>query len=186
MQADVVARVDRENTIRQLIKYRWDTDPIRHYSINPDEPLLFYGGPFSNFVGPHMFIEHPWVATPARYETVEHWFQANKATTLEQHEQVRTAFSPGRAKQIGQTVDLWENWDEIKYGVMLTGLRHKFADPRWAKVLDSTGNRYIAEDSPTDAIWGIYNPERDDFTGYNLLGIGLMEIRDENRWADHE
>jgi len=173
--------LDTEIKIRKYLKNRWDSDPVRHYIIDKNEPLLFYGGPFSNFVGDHMMIEHPWTGIEARYETVEHWFQANKANNPAEHEEVRMAFTPGKAKEIGQRVSIWSNWDSIKYDVMLRGLRHKFDSDRWRKVLLSTGDRYIAEDSPTDAIWGIYNPELDDFSGMNLLGLALMQLRDELR-----
>jgi ribA/ribD-fused uncharacterized protein len=173
--------IGQENEIREYIKCRWDTNPILHYSNDEDEPLLFYGGPFSNFVGPFMLLEHPWNGMPARYETVEHWFQANKAKHADQHEQVRQAFNPGKAKAIGQKVDMWTNWDEVKYGVMLMGIREKFASEKWARILLSTGDRYIAEDSPTDAIWGIFNSEKDDFSGKNLLGLALMQVRAELR-----
>ena len=178
---DLALHIGHENNVREMIKHRWDTNPILHYSPDEDEPLLFYGGPFSNFVGPHMMIDHPWTGIPARYETVEHWFQANKANNVEQHEQVRQAFNPSVAKAIGQTVDLWANWDTVKYQVMLTSLRHKFAEEKWLHILLSTGDRYIAEDSPTDAIWGIYHPKRDDYSGKNLLGLALMQIRQEFR-----
>ena len=50
--------------------------------------------------------------------------------------------------------------------------------------LISTGDKYLAEDSPWDKVWGIGTKssklkESRKWPGKNLLGIILMEIRNE-------
>ena len=174
-----VTKIDADIETRKMLKRRWDTNPVQHYSPNADEPLLFWGGEFSNFVGPPMLMIHPWTGQPEEYMTVEHYFQANKATDIEAHETIRLAGGPGTAKFIGNSIKLRDDWEEVKYSVMLEALKVKFTStPEWERVLDSTGDRYIAEESPEDAIWGIYDAESDDYTGANMLGLALMEVRE--------
>lgn len=174
-----ITEIDADQEIRKLLKRRWDSVPIQHYSPNPDEPLLFWGGEFSNYVGPPMLMVHPWTGELEEYMTVEHYFQANKATDLHGHEQIRQAESPSLAKMLGNSIKLRDDWAEIKYSVMLEALKVKFTStPEWEKVLDSTGDRFIAEESPEDSIWGIYDQKSDDYTGANMLGVALMEVRE--------
>lgn len=134
----------------------------------------FYGGPFSNFVGPHFVLPHPWSPERTfRYATVEHYFQAMKATNKMDHDFIAYAKSPSVAKQRGRGTQLRKDWEEVKYEVMLTGLREKFKNPTYAWFLLDTGDSIIREDSPTDFIWGYRN------NGQNLLGKALMQVREE-------
>lgn len=175
--------------------------PSRHYSTDPDEAVFFYGGPFSNFItemggnfgDKRLFIyaHHYWmpplrhtpekVAYGAEYRTVEHFFQASKATNYEDHEWVRDAWRPAEAKRKGRQINMRRDWDAVKYEYMLVGLRAKFAPGSMvAEMLLGTGERYIAEDSETDDLWGIRD-RQGGFTGQNLLGKALMMVRQELR-----
>lgn len=139
-------------------------------------PYDFYGGPFSNFADSLIFIDigHGLHS----YPTVEHAFQAAKTEDYNRHEAIRGAPGPSFAKAMGndkkQTL-LRPGWDDIKYDVMITCLRAKFALPRFKRALLETGDREIREDSPTDFVWGYRN------NGQNLLGKALMQIREEIR-----
>lgn len=182
--------------------------PKVHYSLSRyAEAVLFYGGPFSNFVGGPFEIrdfdglvylgEHGTTTRPlspdhredkeiaqsthlSLYPTIEHYFQANKAITREAHDHIRTQRGPWQAKKAGRSTDLRPDWEDVKYDVMLAGLRVKFEQEEFREVLMGTGGRLIAEDSPTDFVWGIRDAEG-GYTGTNLLGKALMEIRDEIR-----
>lgn len=174
--------------------------PNHQYSLDPRDAVFFYGGPFSNFVGGPFEIRDydgqlylaagPRVQDVARevaqsthiveYPTIEHYFQANKARSRFEHDHIRNQPGPWEAKRAGRRCDLREDWEDIKYEVMLCGLRVKFNDPEFAEILLNTGNRLIAEDSPTDAVWGI-RARDGSLTGANLLGKALMQIRDELR-----
>ena len=157
-----------------------------HYSADPADPVFFYKGPFSNFaVGPFTISSRqPWAPDDhiytAEYLTVEHFYQASKARSRDAHDAIRLTPEPWEAKAAGPTTALRPDWEDVKYEVMLTGLRVKFTQPEFREALISTGDRYIAEDSPTDFIWGIRDPDG-GFTGKNLLGKALMQIRDEIR-----
>jgi len=136
-------------------------------------PYDFYGGPFSNFADSTIFIDVGFGTKS--YPTVEHAFQAAKAVTLEEHDQVRSAPGPGYAKMQGREIKLRDDWERVKYDVMLECLRAKFALPSFKGRLLSTGDRELREDSPTDFVWGYRN------NGQNLLGKALMQIREELR-----
>lgn len=156
---------------------------VPHYSEDPTDPVFFYGGPFSNFVSNNaIFVRtvQPFGEIARWYNTVEEFYQACKAKDKRQHEIVADAGNPGTAKVFGNAVDLREDWEEVKYDLMLIGLREKFKDPYMTRELLSTGERWIAEDSPTDFIWGIRD-ELGGFTGQNLLGLALMQVRDAIR-----
>lgn len=136
----------------------------------------FYGGPFSNFVGTPFVIDDPW--RPGKrflYRTVEHYFQAMKAANEGDHDWVAYSQSCATAKMRGRKITLRPDWEEVKYDVMLAGLRAKFLDPKYSKFLLDTGDAIIREDSPTDFEWGYRN------NGKNLLGKALMQVREELR-----
>jgi N-glycosidase YbiA len=170
--------------------------PAHHYSRSPEEALFFYGGWASNFVGGPFYIEspQPWITGSYgnEYETVEHFYQASKAISLRDHQAIAAERGPWQAKRAGRKTRLRNDWEDVKFDVMLTGLRHKFGvaasmtvpltleEIGFRDTLLATGNRYIAEDSPTDYEWGIRD-HRGGYTGNNLLGKALMQIRDERR-----
>lgn len=160
------------------------------------EWVFFYGGIFSNFTLSPFNIAHaqPWITTfphPRRYETVEHFFQASKAVIEYDHEKIRLATSPGMAKLLGNQEQsfvegsgqplLRQDWEAVKYDVMVAGCRVKFqGHPVFEKALLETGDAQIAEDSPSDFVWGIRDGNG-GFTGHNLLGKALMQVREELR-----
>lgn len=139
----------------------------------------FYGGSFSNFAKSPFTATDSW-GRPHKYETVEHYFQSRKASDRESHDYIIANTWPASAKARGGAVVLPEGWDDVRYEVMLEGLRHKFAIPRFRAMLLETGDAYIREDSPTDFIWGYRNG------GLNLLGKALMQVRKEIRREDFE
>lgn len=140
-------------------------------------PVDFYGGPFSNFAPCVFGAEDEWGRT-CMYRSVEHFFQAWKATTPEDHDYVRTGSGPQDAKDRGRKIKLRSDWEEIKYNIMVFGLRAKFMMPEYKRRLLETGNREIREDSPSDFIWGYRN------NGQNLLGKALMQVRAEIKEAE--
>lgn len=142
-------------------------------------------GPFSNFAISLITLDDQW-GRPHVYRTVEHWVQASKATTPEDHDWV---LEPGddtwAVKRRGKKVKLRPDWDEVKYDILLQGLRAKFAR-EWPGVphaaigdfqslLLMTGDREIVDDSPTDFAFGSIDDN------FNLLGKALMQVREEIR-----
>ena len=116
--------------------------------------VYFYGGWLSNF-SPTPGRELPYGSCghrePGRVEArrVAHWVQA---------------------------VALRADWEQVKYEVMLRALAGKFAAEPYRSGLLLTDGRPLAEDSPTDFVWGARDPQG-GYGGQNLLGQALMAVR---------
>ena len=145
--------------------------------------VYFFGGWLSNFAptpglrlpfGYHGHHENDRV--PVR--TVEHWFQACKATSRRQFDVILACGTAAAAKHAGRETDLRPDWEQVKFEVMLCALRGKFALEPYRSGLLLTHPRPLAEDSPSDFVWGAR--DRDSgYGGQNLLGLALMRVRDE-------
>lgn len=157
--------------------------------------LYFYGGgtPFSNFaVTPGLRLPEGWYGHPRRpalaaVSSVEHYFQACKATSEVDFRWVLDAPGPASAKrrggrrgEAGRRISLRPDWEEVKFDVMRVACRGKFARPVARRELLATGDRVLVEDSPSDAIWG-GRDRSGGYSGRNLLGLVLMEVRAELR-----
>lgn len=113
------------------------------------------------------------------WKTAEHAFQAAKCVRERDHDQVRVAPTPGKAKRAGRAVQLRPDWEEIKDEMMLRILRIKFAaGTELAARLLSTGNATLVEGNAWgDTYWGTNLNGR----GQNRLGQLLMQVRQELR-----
>lgn len=138
--------------------------------------IYFYGGPLCNFTPSAIMLYGK------SYPTVEHWYQANKAMDEATHDYVRSAANARGAKARGRSIHRRPDWEQLtekgtqlKYEVMLTGLRAKFALPQFKVILLETGDLPIHEDSPDDFEWGWRN------NGNDLMGRALMQVRAELR-----
>lgn len=134
------------------------------YFYNSKEPYGF----LNNYTRTRIFIFEKW------YPTVEHAYQAQKATNAKDHELIRTAPTPKDARILGQQIKMIDGWDNIKIGVMRACLIAKFTQhPQLLVELISTENSEIVEDSPIDSFWGIGEHKN----GQNNLGKLLVEVR---------
>jgi len=119
------------------------------------------------------FHRAPMIVRGKEYATLEHFYQATKATGEEEHEHVRSTPSPGKAKRRGRAVTLRDDWEDVKVAVMREGLLAKFGQHAELRdLLLSTGDRGIHEDARYDAVWGWRGGE-----GQDLLGKLLVEVR---------
>lgn len=145
--------------------------------------LYFHGGWLSNFAPtPRLQLPFGYQGHDERdlvpVRTVEHWFQACKTTSRRDFDNVLACPTPAAAKHAGRSIDLRPDWEQIKFNVMLCALRGKFALEPHRSGLLLTRPRPLAEDSPTDFIWGARDA-RGGYGGENLLGRALMRVRDE-------
>lgn len=130
-------------------------------------------GCFSNF------YEGPFEIDGSIWPTTEHYFAAMKTHDVSQQEDIRKAKTPLEAKQMGRVCSLREDWDDVKYDVMLDALRAKFGNnPVLKDTLLSTADALIYEDSPYDKVWGT-GEKGGVGKGQNLLGKALMQVREE-------
>src|SRR3954447_23238303 len=110
--------------------------------------------------------------------TVEHWYQACKATSRQQFDLILASGTAAQAKQAGRRTPLRPDWEQVKREVMLCALRGKFALEPYRSGLLLTHPRPLAENSPTDFVWGCRDPDGGP-PGRSLLGLALMRVRAE-------
>lgn len=115
------------------------------------------------------------------WRTSEHYFQAQKFIhSPSDYRDVMLALSPGQAAKIGRdrSRPLRADWEDVKDDVMRKVLRAKFTqrDHLRARLL-STGDRDIVERTTYDYYWGSGTKG----TGKNMLGVLLVELREELR-----
>jgi len=162
---------DRE--ARPWLRSRWGA---------PDVLRFYAGSPFSNFAHSPIWLPCPLDGDVlVEHLTVEHAFQAAKATSWPDFRRVWLASTPAEAKRIGR----WEitarpDWPGHRFHAMLAALRAKYRIPRYRDALLATVDRPLAEDSPSDFEWGARDG-RGGYTGHNYLGRALMRVRDELR-----
>lgn len=75
------------------------------------------------------------------------------------------------------------DWHDVRVAVMRWCLRAKLAS-NWStfgKLLLSTGQKAIVEESTKDAFWGAMPKPDDELVGENVLGRLLMELREQLR-----
>lgn len=130
-------------------------------------------GCFSNFYPCEFFWEG------RRFNCSEQAFMWSKARCFHDDEianQILLETDPKKIKKLGRQVKGFneEFWAEVRYRNMLLINHEKYRqNPELRKILLSTGDAKIVEDSPFDYIWGIGR----DGTGQNLLGQVLMSVR---------
>lgn len=156
--------------------------------------IRFYG-----HKNPHGFLSNfydsPFELEGEDWSTVEHFYQAAKATSLIDRQIVATAPDPGTAKHHGRAIKCREDWEDVVGSVelrdlfldergyvvelvkdhyMYAALVAKFEqNPILKKALLDTGDATLIENSPSDAYWGCGKSG----TGLNKLGRMLMLIR---------
>jgi len=129
-------------------------------------------GCFSNF------SKHPITVDGKVYATTEHFYQASKMVSEADHESVRLSDTPKSAKNLAYCLPMKDNWEDIKYKVMVDALIYKATQHQDIKeILMNTGDEILEEASPKDAIWGTGK----DGKGLNLLGKAWMETRSRLR-----
>ena len=131
-------------------------------------------GCFSNF------SKHSFVIDGQPWQTVEHYFQAQKFPGTPREHEIQIASAPMTAKLKGneRTTPLRPDWDAVKDDIMREAVRAKFTQHDDIRaVLLGTGDEVLIEAAPNDYYWGCGA----DGTGQNKLGLILMEIRDELR-----
>jgi len=128
-------------------------------------------GCFSNFSRHSVFLKgHSW-------QTVEHFFQAQKFSGSAHETSIRYAHKPMIAASMGRdrSRPLRCDWEEVKDSVMRTAVMAKFVQNKHlTPMLLGTGDRRLVEHTHNDRYWG----DGGDGTGLNKLGMILMEVRE--------
>jgi ribA/ribD-fused uncharacterized protein len=137
----------------------------------------------SSFQGKYFFLSN-FFYSPVEfdgeiYPAVEHAFQAAKTFDPEQRKSILQAASPAQAKHLGRGLPLREDWEQVKFEIMLDLLRRKFsqADLR-QKLLDTGDSELIEGNTWGDKVWGCVLI-KGQWIGRNHLGKLLMQVRTE-------
>lgn len=138
-------------------------------------------GVFSNL------FKRPIVFENETYPTAEHAYQAGKARKAAVREWILNAPSPSLVAMAAHGLYTWDivpNWSKIKFDRMREVLKAKYTQHQDLRdVLLSTGDARLVESCRTDnsvnRLWGEVNGK-----GKNMLGVLLMEIRQELREQD--
>jgi ribA/ribD-fused uncharacterized protein len=116
-----------------------------------------------------------------KFSSVEHAYVAAKTTNPVTRAYIQTIETPGEVKRYGRTLELREDWEDVRLEVMEGLLRQKFSKQPFKDLLRLTGDAYIVEGNVWhDNFWGSCRCENCGVNkGENHLGRLLMEIRGE-------
>ena len=151
------------------------------------EVILFYRanerpyGAFSNL------FQRPIMFDGREYPSAEHAYQAGKARREEVRAWILSAPTPSLVAMAAHGLYTWDivpHWSKIKFDRMRDVLRAKFTQHDDLRdLLLSTGDARIVESgrvaNQVNRTWGEVNGK-----GLNMLGILLMELREELRQQD--
>jgi ribA/ribD-fused uncharacterized protein len=126
------------------------------------------------------FWKCPFIIDDKIYITNEHYYQSMKARSERSRKRIRDADTPYLAKKRGRSVNIREDWEEVKVDIMRKGLKAKFTQNESLKQkLLKTGDAYLEEGNDWgDTFWGV---DLDTGKGQNHLGKMLMKLRDDLR-----
>ena len=116
------------------------------------------------------------------YDSVEAAFQAAKTLSVSQRRIIAGAATPGRAKRLGRSIALREDWEDIKHGVMGQLILQKFRrhDHLRTRLLSTGDEELIEGNTWHDNVWGDCRCSSCAETpGENWLGRLLMAVREE-------
>jgi len=111
------------------------------------------------------------------YKSVEHAYNAMKSTNFNDKLFIANAETPSISKKRARMIEIRKDWDMVKISIMKKLLKLKFEQEPFNQLLINTGKYKIIEWNDWGEIfWGIDSRTK---KGKNMLGILLMEIRDE-------
>ena len=150
-----------------------EPNEIRFYRAN-EKPY----GAFSNL--------SRWTVTfeGVEYPTAEHAYQAGKARKESVRDWILSAPSPSLVAMAAHGLYYWDivpGWSKNKFHRMKNILMAKYTQhPELRELLESTGDKRLVEsatvDNEVNRTWGKVNGK-----GKNMLGVLLMEVREELR-----
>ena len=136
----------------------------------------------TSFTGKHRFLSNfyaaPIVYRGDRYPTSEHLYQALKTAKPSERDMVRRAISPGRAKQLGQTVTLRDSFDSIATMYLVVDTKFKQHEDLAEKLIATSPHALIEGNTWNDKRWGMVW-RHNGWVGENWLGKLLMLKRAE-------
>lgn len=142
--------------------------------------------PIDSFCGAFRFLSNFFPAVVRfeglTFQSTEAAYQAAKTLLPELREQF-TSMMPSEAKVAGKLLEIREDWEDVKEGIMFDLLQQKFEQNMAWQRLQATAPRPLVEGNHWhDTYWGVCNGKCRQGPhapfGKNRLGEMLMEIRD--------
>lgn len=122
------------------------------------------------------FAKYPISLKGVEWLSVEHYYQAQKVAGSTQEETIRQERQPLTCTEIGHTVPLRSDWEDIKEDVMRDAIWAKFTQHvGLGASLKQTTPAIIESVAPNESYWGC----GEDGKGQNIQGKILMQIRDK-------
>lgn len=126
-----------------------------------------------SFMGDFRFLSNFYV-DEEHTVSVEHKYQAAKATNLVDYLKIMQSPLPRDAKRLSKTIAIRPDWNDIRLIIMEQCLIEKFSNSGLALRLVGTNDATLIEGNNWgDNFWGVC-----DGVGKNQLGCLLMKIRD--------
>jgi hypothetical protein len=153
-----------------------------------EDYIFFYGSIYSQWIDSPFKNEDG-----VRFTCAEQFMMFEKAKLFGDRDSMKKIMDtdlPYVQKSLGRGVKgfIGEEWDKVKYNIVLKGNRLKFyQNPEMLGTLMRTGTKEIVEASATDTVWGIglglensidVLTNKQNWRGENLLGKVIMEVRE--------
>lgn len=132
----------------------------------------------NSFSGEYRFLSNFWKATVTLdgvvYPSVEHAYQAAKTLDAEVRKKILAIDKPGEVKKFARTIEIREDWEEVKVHIMFDLVTQKFFNhPHLAgMLLDTEGMKIVEGNTWGDTFWGECNG-----VGKNMMGKIAMLVR---------
>jgi len=96
----------------------------------------------NRFKGEYVFLSNFYI-----YEgtSVEHYYQSMKPKNPRYRDPIYNAYAPWKAKELGNRVELREDWEDVKEFIMLDAVRLKFSNDELSMLLIDTGFQPLEE-----------------------------------------
>ena len=138
-----------------------------------------------SFSGEYRFLSNFYpvevVLDGVTYPSVEHAYQAAKTLDLEKRKEFLDV-TPGRAKRLGQRLEIRQDWNDVKLSVMTHLNEQKYMHPDLRKKLCDTYPQDIVEGNTWgDTFWGVCNGKGSNHLGKILMAIRMQILIDDIR-----
>lgn len=186
-----------EFNIMGLVEYSHEK-LIEKYNAGGPIEYLFFWKPNENVIDKSCLSQWQSSVFYAEIDTyccVEQYMMAEKARLFDYNirKLIMKLTNPKGIKKLGRKIKNFKQdvWDREKYSIVVHANYYKFTqNNEMRNFLFSTGDKVLVEASPSDTVWGIGLSENDKkaqnpnfWRGQNLLGIALMDVRDDLRKA---
>lgn len=166
--------------------------PLMISGITPDEPApekkkkpVRKRECIGKFSGEYAFLSNmfpaEFVFNNVKWHCSEHMYQAAKACTKEDILAIIAAKDGYEAKKIAKAINPRHDWEATKVAIMRIAVREKFRQNQdlFDKLAHTAGIDLVEGNNWHDNFWGDCTCVSCRVTGENMLGIILMELRDQ-------